>query len=184
MTTYGYARVSTEDQSLDLQIDALRQAGVDPVNIIQEKASGKQGSDRPLWSALLARLAPGDRLVVWKVDRLGRSTLDALTWAQELDKRGVSIVITTLGIDLRTPAGRLVFGVMSQIAEFERELIRERVVAGLDAARRRGTLCGRPKRLTPDQAAEAQRMRREGRSLRDISRVLRVSKSTIAACCS
>ena len=93
-------------------------------NIVQEKVSGKAGSDRPLYTALLGRLTDGDRLVVWKVDRLGRSTLDALQTAKDLDARGVHIVITTLGIDLKTSGGRLVFGMMAQIAEFERELIR------------------------------------------------------------
>ena len=125
--TWGYARVSTDDQELGLQITALRAAGVHEANIVQEKASGKAGSERPLYAALLRRLADGDRLVVWKVDRLGRSTLDALQTAKDLDARGVHIVITTLGIDLKTPAGRLVFGMMAQIAEFERELIRDRV---------------------------------------------------------
>ena len=95
--TYGYARVSTEDQELGLQISALRDAGVPEANIVQEKASGKFGTDRPLYDALLRRLGDGDRLVVWKVDRLGRSTLDALQTAKDLDARGVHIVITTLG---------------------------------------------------------------------------------------
>ena len=117
---YGYARVSTEDQELGLQVSALRAAGVPDTNIVQETASGKAGAERPLYAALLARLEDGDRLVVWKVDRLGRSTLDALNTAKDLDARGVHIVITTLGIDLKTPGGRLVFGVMAQIAELAR----------------------------------------------------------------
>jgi DNA invertase Pin-like site-specific DNA recombinase len=122
---------STEDQELGLQVSALCEAGVPEKNIIREKASGKAGGDRPLYAKLLAKLGDGDLLMVWKVDRLGRSTLDALNTAKDLDDRGVHIVITTLGIDLKTPAGRLVFGVMAQIAEFERELIRERVTAGV-----------------------------------------------------
>ena len=103
---------------------------------MQEKASGKGGGDRHLYASLLRRLGDGDRLVVWKVDRLGRSTLDALQTAKDLDAGGVHIVITTLGIDLKTPVGRLVFGVMAQIAEFERELIRERVKAGMAEAKK------------------------------------------------
>ena len=133
--TWGYARVSTEDQELGLQISALRAAGVPEANIVQEKVSGKAGSERPRYAALLDRLKDGDRLVVWKVDRLGRSTLESLNTAKDLDERGVHIVITTLGIDLKTSAGRLVFGMMVQIAEFERELIRERVKAGMADAR-------------------------------------------------
>src|SRR3954447_11679907 len=101
MAIYGYARVSTEDQELGLQITALTEAGVPARHIVKEKASGKGGTDRPLYAKLLAKLCDGDRLVVWKVDRLGRSTLDALNTAKDLDARGVSIVITTLGIDLK-----------------------------------------------------------------------------------
>ena len=91
--TWGYARVSTEDQELGLQISALRAAGVPEANIVQEKASGRASSDRPLYTALLGRLRDGDRLVVWKVDRLGRSTLESLNTAKDLDERGVHIVI-------------------------------------------------------------------------------------------
>src|SRR5690348_15784208 len=115
---WGYARVSTEDQELGLQITALLAAGVPEANIVKERASGRAGADRPLYAALLARLKAGDKLVIWKVDRLGRSTLDALQTAKELDERDVHIVVTTLGVDLKTPAGRLVFGMMIQIAEF------------------------------------------------------------------
>jgi DNA invertase Pin-like site-specific DNA recombinase len=89
-TTWGYARISTEDQELGLQITALRAAGVPMANIIQEKASGKAGGDRPFYAALLDRLKDGDRLVVWKVDRLGRSTLESLNTAKDLDDRGVA----------------------------------------------------------------------------------------------
>jgi DNA invertase Pin-like site-specific DNA recombinase len=95
-TTWGYARVSTEDQELGLQITALRAAGVPEANIVQEKASGKVGSDRPLYAGLLERLRDGDRLVVWKVDQLGRSTLESLNTARDLDERGVHIVINHL----------------------------------------------------------------------------------------
>jgi DNA invertase Pin-like site-specific DNA recombinase len=178
--TYGYARVSTEDQELGLQITALRDAGVPEANIVQEKASGKAGTDRPLYDALLRRLDDGDRLVVWKVDRLGRSTLDALTTAKNLDDRGVHIVITTLGIDLKTPAGRLVFGMMSQIAEFERELIRERVKAGMAEARKRGVHTGRKHTLKPTQRAEAARLYlREGKSLSQIAALFGCGRSVV-----
>jgi DNA invertase Pin-like site-specific DNA recombinase len=160
---WGYARVSTEDQELGLQITALRDAGVPEANIVQEKASAKAGSDRPRYTALLKRLKDGDRLVVWKVDRLGRSTLESLNTARDLDERGVHIVITTLGIDLKTPAGRLVFGMMVQIAEFERELIRERVKAGMADAKKRGVHIGRRHTLRPHQRAEAARLHNEDR---------------------
>jgi DNA invertase Pin-like site-specific DNA recombinase len=178
--SYGYARVSTEDQELGLQITALRDAGVPEANIVQEKASGKAGTDRPLYDALLRRLGDGDRLVVWKVDRLGRSTLDALTMAKNLDDRGVHIVITTLGVDLKTPAGRLVFGMMSQISEFERELIRERVKAGMTEARKRGIHTGRKHTLTPSQRAEAARMHHcDGKSLAEIAALFGCGRSVV-----
>lgn len=177
--TWGYARVSTEDQELGLQIAALRDAGVPKGSIVQEKASGKAGSDRPLFAALLGRLQVGDRLVVWKVDRLGRSTLDALQTAKELDDRGVHIVITTLGIDLKTPSGRLVFGVMAQIAEFERELIRERVKAGMADAKKRGVHLGRKHTLRPNQRAEAARLHAEGKSIGAIAALFGCGRTVV-----
>jgi DNA invertase Pin-like site-specific DNA recombinase len=177
--TYGYARVSTEDQELGLQVTALLAAGVPENHIVQEKASGKAGGDRPLYAALLARLKAGDKLVIWKVDRLGRSTLDALQTAKELDERGVHIVVTTLGVDLKTPAGRLVFGMMIQIAEFERELIRERVTAGMAEAKRRGKHCGRKHTLKPHQRAEAARMHAEGQSLGKIAALFGCGRTVI-----
>lgn len=176
---YGYARVSTEDQELGLQISALMEHGVPEANIIQEKASGKAGTDRPLYHELLARLEDGDRLVVWKVDRLGRSTLEALKTAQDLDERGVSIIITTLGIDLKTPGGRLVFGMMAQIAEFERELIRDRVKAGMADAKKRGVHTGRKHTLRPHQRAEAARMHSEGKSLGEIAAMFGCGRTVI-----
>jgi DNA invertase Pin-like site-specific DNA recombinase len=179
-TTWGYARVSAEDQDLGLQVAALRDAGVPDAQIVREKASGKAGGDRPLYAALLARLGEGDRLVVWKVDRLGRSTLDALATAKDLDARGVGIVITTLGVDLKTSAGRLVFGMMAQIAEFERELIRERVTAGMAEAKRRGQHLGRKHRLKPSQRAEAARLHREeGKSIGTIAALLGCGRSVV-----
>lgn len=176
---YGYARVSTADQDLGLQISALRAAGVPEDNIVQETASGRAGSDRPLYAALLARLQNGDTLVVWKVDRLGRSTLDALNAARDLDARGVHIVITTLGIDLKKPAGRTVFGMMSQIAEFERELIRERVTAGMAEAKKRGTHIGRKHTLRPVQRIEAARLHAEGKSLATIAALFNCGRSVV-----
>ncbi len=179
-TTWGYARVSTEDQELGLQISALRAAGVTEANIVQEKASGKAGSDRPLYTALLNRLTDGDRLIVWKVDRLGRSTLESLNTAKDLDERGVHIVITTLGIDLKTPGGRLVFGMMVQIAEFERELIRERVIAGMAEAKKRGVHLGRKNTLRPHQRAEAARLHnKEGKSLGEIAALFGCGRTVV-----
>jgi putative DNA-invertase from lambdoid prophage Rac len=158
----------------------LGAAGVPEDRIIQEKASGKAGADRPLYAALLGRLQDGDKLVVWKVDRLGRSTLDALQTAKDLDERGVHIVITTLGIDLKTPGGRLVFGMMCQISEFERELIRERVKAGMADAKARGVHTGRKNTLRPNQRAEAARLHlHEGKSLGEIASLFGCGRTVI-----
>jgi DNA invertase Pin-like site-specific DNA recombinase len=180
MSIYGYARVSTEDQELGLQVAALIDAGVAQKDIVKEKASGKEVADRPKYVELLAKLRDGDKLVVWKVDRLGRSTLDALNTAKDLDARGVRIVITTLGVDLKTPAGRLVFGVLAQIAEFERELIKERVAAGIAAARKRGVAFGRRHTLPPNQRAEAVRMHREeGKSIGAIAALFGCGRTVV-----
>jgi DNA invertase Pin-like site-specific DNA recombinase len=108
-----------------------------------------------------------------------RSTLDALQVAERLRDRGVHIVITTLGVDLATPAGRLVFGVMAQIAEFEREQIRERVIAGMAEAKRRGEHCGRKHTLKPHQRAEAARMHAEGKSLGEIAALFGCGRTVI-----
>ena len=115
MTIYGYARVSTDSQDLALQLDALAAAGVAPGDIVTETASG--AGDRPGLAALLDRLVEGDALVVWKVDRLGRSAIDAIANAERLRRGGVRLVITTLGVDTATAAGRLVYGVLAQIEQ-------------------------------------------------------------------
>ena len=172
----GYARVSREDQQLALQLDALQAAGVPATNIVQEKESGAR--QRLVFEALLQKLSTGDGLVAWKIDCLGRDALAALTAARDLDARGVRIVITTLGVDSSTPAGRMVFGVLAQLAEFERATLIERTNAGLAAARKRGTHLGRRFRLTPHQQKEARRMRaEEGKTYAQLAALFRVSRS-------
>jgi DNA invertase Pin-like site-specific DNA recombinase len=176
---WGYARVSTGGQDVALQVDALRAAGVPDDRIVRETISGAK-ADKPLLDRLVGKLKAGDSLTVWKVDRLGRSVLDALLLVKRLDEAGVAVVITTLGIDLTTPAGRLVLGMMLQIAEFERELIRERTNAGLAATKARGTVLGRRHSLTTHQRAEAARMvLDEGKSLGDVSQLLRVGRTIV-----
>ncbi len=175
-SVWGYARVSREDQQLALQLDALEAAGVPRANIVEEKGSGAR--QRAGFEALLGRLRPGDSLVAWKVDRLGRDALAALVVARDLDRRGVRVVITTLGVDSSTPAGRMVFGVLAQLAEFERATLVERTNAGLAAARKRGTHLGRPFRLSQHQQREARRMRSEdGKTYAQIAALFRVSRS-------
>jgi len=138
----GYARVSTTDQSPELQLDALRRAGCEKT--FTEKASGAK-ADRPeLARVLQDALRRGDVLVVWKLDRLARSLKKLITTAEDLEERGIGLVSLTESIDTTTPGGVLVFHVFGAIAQFERALIRERTAAGLAEARRRGRKGGRP----------------------------------------
>lgn len=177
MPVFGYARVSREDQELALQVDALTAAGVEPGRLVKEKLSGV--ADRPRFRKLLASLGAGDTLVTWKVDRLGRNAVEVRKTVRNLDERGVRLIITTLGIDTKTPAGRLMFGIMSQLAEFEREQLIERTKAGIEAARRRGKRIGRPPVLTTVQARQAARMVAEGKSYGEIADVMNVSRSAV-----
>lgn len=156
----GYARISTADgrQSVDLQRDALRAAGVEDGVLYQDEASGAL-NERPGLDACLKALRSGDTLVVWKLDRLGRSLRHLVAIADDLSTRGVGLrVLTGEGaqIDTTTPAGRVVFGIFAVLAEFERELIRERTRAGLAAARARGRKGGRKYALTKAQVRMAQ----------------------------
>lgn len=144
----GYARVSTLDQNTDLQVSALRTAGVD--RIFEEKASGTR-DDRPELAAALDYLRRGDTLVVWRLDRLGRSLRHLIEVVTALEERGVGFRSVHENIDTTTAAGRLVFHIFGALAEFERALIVDRTRAGLAAARERGAKPGRKPSLTPDQ---------------------------------
>lgn len=148
----GYARVSTEEQSLGLQLDALKAGGCEVV-FEDQGVSGSIGH-RPGLTAALERCASGDVLVAWKLDRLGRSLLDMVGLVEKLNKRGVGLKLLTgagASIDTTTPEGRLFFALFAAMAEFERELIRERTAAGMKAARRRGKHVGRPRKLDARQ---------------------------------
>lgn len=156
----GYARISKADgsQNLDLQYDALAEAGVKAKNIYDDQISGKR-DDRPGLDACLKALRKGDVLVVWKLDRLGRSLRHLVNTVQDLTDRGIGLrVLSGQGaqIDTTTVSGRLVFGIFASLAEFERELIRERTIAGLSAARARGRKGGRRFALTKPQVRLAQ----------------------------
>jgi DNA invertase Pin-like site-specific DNA recombinase len=148
----GYIRVSKSDgsQVLDLQHDALLDAGVDPERVYKDLASGRK-DDRPGLRACLKALQPGNTLVVWKLDRLGRDLKHLINTVDDLNKRNVGFkVLAGAGaqIDTTTANGRLIFGIFAALAEFEAELIRERTKAGLAAARARGRLGGRPRKMT------------------------------------
>lgn len=149
----GYMRVSKADgsQTLDLQRDALLTAGVEPDRLYEDLVSGRR-DDRPGLTACLKALREGDTLVVWKLDRLGRNLHHLVNTVHNLTARGVGLKVLTgqgAAIDTTTAAGKLVFGIFAALAEFERELISERTVAGLASARARGRTGGRPYKMTP-----------------------------------
>jgi DNA invertase Pin-like site-specific DNA recombinase len=173
----GYARVSTTDQNPDLQIDALKAAGCS--RIFTDKASGALDR-RPKLDQVLDHLRAGDTLVVWRLDRLGRSLRHLIDTVGQLAERGVGFRSLTEGIDTTTPSGRLVFHIFGSLAEFERELIRERTNAGLAAARARGRKGGRPVSMTPDKVKVARQMydARE-HTVEAIAQTLGVSRKTI-----
>lgn len=146
----GYARTSTTDQKLDLQIDALKAAGCAEDKIFTDTISGAK-SERPGLARALEYLREGDTLIVWKLDRLGRSLKHLVNTVDELRNRGIGFVSLQENLDTTTPGGKLIFHVFCAISEFEREIIQERVNAGLTAARARGRFGGRPRKLTPKQ---------------------------------
>ena len=171
----GYARVSTADQKLDLQLDALKAAGCE--KWFSDIASGAKDERKGLEQALAA-LRPGDTLVVWKLDRLGRSISHLIKTVSELSKLGVEFLSLQEGIETGTPGGRLVFHVFAALAQFERELVRDRTKAGLDAARARGRNGGRPPKLGADQINIAQQLTRDGVPISQICEVLKISERT------
>ncbi len=172
----GYARVSTQDQNTELQIDALKQAGCE--RIFEEKASGAK-RDRPELKAALNYIREGDTIVVWKFDRLARSLRQLIETVEELEGRGIGLKSLTENIDTGTSGGRLVFHIFGALAEFERSIIRERTVAGLQAARARGRVGGRPKALTEDDVAAARAMLKQPDiTVKDIAERLNVSVAT------
>lgn len=174
---FGYARVSTADQSLDSQTDALTAAGAE--RIFSDTISGTK-RERPELAKLLDQLRRGDVVTVTKYDRLARSLHDLLDIVKAIEERGAGFRSLAEDIDTTTPAGRLIFHVFASIAQFERERISERTKEGLQAARKRGRVGGRPSALTADQKAEARRMRdEEGRSIAAIARLFRVSETTV-----
>jgi DNA invertase Pin-like site-specific DNA recombinase len=178
----GYARVSTREQTIDLQVDALTQAGC--TTVYTEVISGAR-ADRPILAQLLEMLRVGDVLVIWKLDRLGRSLTHLLAIVTDLMTHQVGLKSLNDPIDTTTPQGRLIFNLFASLAEFEREVIRERTQAGLSAARARGRLGGRPKglpRKAEATAYAAETLYREGRlSAQDIADKLHISKSTLYA---
>lgn len=172
----GYARVSTEDQRLDMQLDALRRAGVADENIYSEQVSGA-AKKRPELERAFRALRPGDTLVVWRMDRVARSLRDLLDRMDKLEKRRVGFRSLTESIDTGTAAGRLIMHVVGAIAEFERQLTRERTTAGMAASKRRGVKLGAPRKVDVEKAR--QRLR-EGAQIADVAREQGVTKNAIS----
>lgn len=173
----GYARVSTQDQDPALQLDALRKAVCE--KIFTEKASGAQ-RDRPELEAATGYMRKGDTLVVWKLDRLARSVKQLIETVEALGEQGIGFRSLTEAIDTTTNGGRLVFHIFAALAEFERSIIRERTIAGLEAARARGRKGGRPPALSAKDLAVAKALLRDPEiTVSEIARRLGVVPSTL-----
>ena len=180
----GYARISKADESqvLDLQIDALIESGIDKENIYTDKISGVKDK-RPGLESCLKALRKDDTLVVWKLDRLGRSLKHLITTIDDLNQRGVGFKVLTgegINIDTTTAAGKMIFSIFGAFAEFERELIRERTLAGLKAARARGRKGGRKFQLTKAQVRLAQAaMQNRDTSVGELCKELGITRPTL-----
>lgn len=172
----GYARVSTEDQNLSLQQDALKKAGCE--KIFEDKISGSR-TDRPGLNTLMQVLRKGDTLVVWKLDRLGRTLKSLIDLIKQLEGQGVHFKSLTDQIDTSTAAGRFFFHVMASLAQMERELIIERTKAGLAIAKKAGRTGGRKRKMTDSKLASAKRLLESGRPPREVAENLVVSIPTL-----
>jgi DNA invertase Pin-like site-specific DNA recombinase len=171
----GYARVSTQDQNLDLQKDALHKAGCE--QIYEDRVSGTKAR-RPGLEQAFSHLREGDTFVVWRLDRLGRSLRHLIDTVTELQEKGIGFKSLTENIDTTTTGGRLVFNIFSSLAQFEAEIIRERTLAGLQAARARGRRGGPKHKLTDEQVQMAQTLYDTQMPVNEICNTLGISRST------
>lgn len=176
----GYVRVSTRDQTLALQLDAMRNAGIERVF----EDTGVSGTIDPVkregFAALLAHARPGDEIVAWRLDRVARNAAALLRLVEVLDERGITLRTISDGISTAGTTGRLVLTILAAVAEMDAAVIKERVVAGVQAARERGTALGRPPALNGDQIDLAHSLRAAGKSYAQIARALGVGKTTVA----
>jgi DNA invertase Pin-like site-specific DNA recombinase len=172
----GYARVSTKGQRLNLQVDALKLANCE--KLYTDKASGAR-DDRPALKRCLQELAPGDTLVIWRLDRLGRSLAHLLTTIEGLSARGVGFESLMDRVDTTSATGRLVLHVLAAISQFERELTKERIAAGLQSAKDRGAVLGRRTVMTDDRTALVRNLLDAGESMSQVARTLRISRATL-----
>jgi DNA invertase Pin-like site-specific DNA recombinase len=176
----GYARVSTNEQNLDLQRDALRKAGVSPKHIFTDKITGTK-VERVGLAQALTHLREGDTLVVWRLDRLGRSLSHLIETITNLKEQNIAFQSVTENINTETSTGQLVFHIFGALSEFERNLIRERTIAGLEAARARGRLGGRPKlKETDSKVAMAKKLYADKTNgINEICKTLHISRATL-----
>lgn len=176
----GYARISTQDQSLIMQVEALKKAGCDQIH--EEIASGAKTA-RPVLDEIMRNIREDDTLVIWKLDRLGRNLAHLIQLATTLMDKKIGLISLNDPIDTSTAQGRMVFGIFASLAEFERELIRERTEAGLKSARARGRVGGRPKGLSnaaKEKAVIAEALYKDGSiSVKKIAEQLDISKTTL-----
>ncbi|EFH4938828.1 helix-turn-helix domain-containing protein [Escherichia coli] len=173
---YGYARVSTNHQDTELQLTALKSAGCE--KIFEEHASGRK-SNRPVLKRLIATMQPGDELVVWKLDRIGRNVLHALLMFQQLQEKGINFRSITDGVDLKTASGRYNFRNILSAAQYESDLNSERTLAGLAVARAKGRVGGRRPKLTPEQWAQAGRLILNGVDRKQVAIIYDVAVCTL-----
>ncbi|MDR6434647.1 recombinase family protein [Brucella pseudogrignonensis] len=175
---YGYARVSTLDQKLDGQIALLKSA--ECTVIYKEKKSGADAA-RPELKKLLAAIGQGDTIIITRLDRLARSTIDLLRIMKDLDERGVSLKsLADSWLDTTTAAGKLIITIFAGLAEFERALIKERTAEGLARAKERGVVLGRKRKMSSIQIRESVAMRSAGRSFEEIAEIFGISRQTVA----
>lgn len=177
MAVIGYARVSRADQNIDLQTDALREAGATRI-FVEQGVSGAK-ADRPELTKMLAHLRSGDEVLVWKLDRIARSTKNLLELVDQLKELGVTFRSITDGISTSGAMGKAMITIMGALAELERDQIIERTQAGLASARERGRLGGRPRKVTDPKMVQCRRMFQEGHSANEIAQVLGLSRATV-----
>jgi len=177
MAKIGYARVSTHEQTLAMQVDALNSARCD--KILMDKGISAVAKKRPAFETALKSLTSGDTLVLWKMDRAFRSLRHALEILERFEREHIDFLVLTEGIDTTTPMGRCFYQIQNAFAELERNLISERTKAGMEAARKRGVHLGRPRTLTPKQVIQARKMLAQGLHKDIIARKFGVSVRTI-----
>lgn len=175
---FGYARVSTKDQNIGMQVDALVDAGVERENIFTDEGVSGKRSSRPGLDAMLGKLREGDEVVVWRLDRLGRSMIHVAQLGENFKNQGVGFKSISDGVNTSSSTGRLLFNLLVSVAEYEREMIIERTTAGLASARAQGKTGGRKKVMTPELARTIDSLVKGGHKATEIASTLKVSRAT------